>query len=170
MALKITTQIGTNQGITDEAYIRIEQYSVDKSNGNLNIQTSMYLNKDAAASGSKSEYGGWNPIMNGAQAQNIHYPSNYSFPLTHSVITQVPVYTPSQSMNTVLFTETSTDGTVTTGSRQEWKQYVVTGSQDVIKSYIDLSAVVTGSVFEVAYPLLKEKLEAIAGVGNVVYC
>ena len=39
MALKITTQIGTNKGITSEAYIRISKYTIDKAGyGKFNLQ------------------------------------------------------------------------------------------------------------------------------------
>jgi hypothetical protein len=39
MALKITTQIGTDKGITSEAYVRIADYQVSKyGSGNFRIE------------------------------------------------------------------------------------------------------------------------------------
>jgi hypothetical protein len=160
MALKITKQIGTNQGITNEAYVRIEQYNVDKANGNLNINTSMYLNETTAVSASKTEYNVWNmPPMGMSLAQNINYPMNYSFPLTSSVTTTELTYTPSSSWSESV-----------SGSMSEMTTTMITGSVEVTKYLIDLSAIHDNNIFAVAYPLLKTQLEAIAGSGKVVDC
>ena len=161
MALKITKQIGTNQGITNEAYVRIEQYTIDKANGNLNINTSMYLNEETAVSSSKTEYNSWNaPVMMGmSTAQNVNYPMNYSFPLTSSVTTTEPTYTPSSSWSESV-----------SGSMPEMTTIMITGSVDVTKYFIDLSSIHDNNIFAVAYPLLKTQLDAIAGAGKVVDC
>ena len=160
MALKITKQIGTNQGITSEAYVRIEQYNIDKANGNLNINTSMYLNEETAVSASKTEYNVWNsPMMGMNTAQNVNYPTYYTFPLTSSVTTTEPTYTPSSSWSESV-----------SGSMPEMITVTVTGSMDVTKYLIDLSAIHDNNIFAVAYPLLKTQLEAIAGTGKVVDC
>jgi hypothetical protein len=161
MALKITKQIGTNQGITNEAYVRIEQYNIDKANGNLNINTSMYLNEETAVSASKTEYNSWNaPVMMGMNtAQNVNYPMNYSFPLTSSVTTTEPTYTPSSSWSAP-----------ESGSMPEMTTVMITGSVEVTKYLIDLSSIHDNNIFAVAYPLLKTQLEAIAGSGKVVDC
>jgi hypothetical protein len=160
MALKITKQIGTNQGITNEAYVRIEQYNVDKANGNLNINTSMYLNETTAVSASKTEYNVWNsPMMGMSTAQNVNYPTSYSFPLTSSVTTTELTYTPSYSVEPPV---SGSAGIVTT--------IMITGSMDVTKYLIDLSSIHDNNIFAVAYPLLKTQLEAIAGSGKVVDC
>ena len=160
MALKITKQIGTNQGITSEAYVRIEQYTIDKANGNLNINTSMYLNEETAVSASRTEYNVWNsPMMGMSTAQNVNYPMGYSFPLTSSVTTTEPTYAPSYSVEPPV---SGSAGVVTT--------IMITGSMDVTKYLIDLSAIHDNNIFAVAYPLLKTQLEAIAGSGKVVDC
>jgi hypothetical protein len=160
MALKITKQIGTNQGITSEAYVRIEQYTIDKANGNLNINTSMYLNEETAVSASRTEYNVWNsPMTLMSTAQNVNYPTSYSFPLTSSVTTAVPTYTPSSSVEPPV---SGSAGVVTT--------VMITGSMDVTKYLIDLSSIHDSNIFAVAYPLLKTQLEAIAGSGKVVDC
>ena len=50
MALKITTQIGTNKGITSEAYIRISKYTIDKAGyGKFNLQI-FQMEEDATPS------------------------------------------------------------------------------------------------------------------------
>jgi hypothetical protein len=61
MALKVTKSIGTNRGITNEAYIRIADYQISKS-GSANFRVQLYMNEAAAKE---------NSMMMGAQAQNI---------------------------------------------------------------------------------------------------
>ncbi len=41
MALKITSQIGTDKGITSEAYVRIADYQISKS-GSANFRIEIY--------------------------------------------------------------------------------------------------------------------------------
>jgi hypothetical protein len=45
MALKITTQIGTDKGITSEAYVRISNYQLSKS-GSANFQIEIYQSEN----------------------------------------------------------------------------------------------------------------------------
>jgi hypothetical protein len=49
MAIKITAQIGTDLGITSEAYLRITNYQIQKG-GFANFQTQLFLNEEAATS------------------------------------------------------------------------------------------------------------------------
>jgi hypothetical protein len=45
MALKITTQIGTDKGITSEAYVRISNYQLHKF-GSANLQIEIFQSED----------------------------------------------------------------------------------------------------------------------------
>jgi hypothetical protein len=45
MALKITTQIGTDKGITSEAYVRISNYQLSKY-GSANFQIELYQSEE----------------------------------------------------------------------------------------------------------------------------
>jgi hypothetical protein len=47
MALKITTQIGTDKGITSEAYVRISNYQLNKF-GSANFQIEIFQSEDDA--------------------------------------------------------------------------------------------------------------------------
>lgn len=47
MALKITAEIGTDKGITSEAYIRIVNYTIAK-NGFATFKTELFLNENDA--------------------------------------------------------------------------------------------------------------------------
>ena len=49
MAIKITKPIGTDKGITSEAYVRIINYSIDK-NGYTTFKIKTYLNAEDASS------------------------------------------------------------------------------------------------------------------------
>jgi hypothetical protein len=49
MALKITTQIGTDKGITSEAYVRISNYQLSKY-GSANFQIELYQSEDDISS------------------------------------------------------------------------------------------------------------------------
>lgn len=46
MALKITTQIGTDRGITSEAYIRISNYNISKYGG-VSLGIEIYMSQDS---------------------------------------------------------------------------------------------------------------------------
>ena len=49
MGLKIIIPIGTDKGITEEAYVRITHYALSK-NGHVNLQLELFLNKAASQS------------------------------------------------------------------------------------------------------------------------
>jgi hypothetical protein len=48
MAIKIATEIGTSQGITNEAYVRIHRYVVDRNKGALELYVSIFKDEETA--------------------------------------------------------------------------------------------------------------------------
>ena len=48
MAIKIAAEIGTSQGITDEAYVRIYRYVVDRNKGALELYVNVFKNEESA--------------------------------------------------------------------------------------------------------------------------
>jgi len=48
MAIKIAANIGTSQGITDEAYVRIYRYVVDRNKGALELYVNVFKNEETA--------------------------------------------------------------------------------------------------------------------------
>ena len=48
MAIKIAAQIGTSQGITDGAYVRIYRYVVDRNKGALELYVSIFKDEETA--------------------------------------------------------------------------------------------------------------------------
>lgn len=79
MALKITTQIGTDKGITSEAYVRISNYQVSKY-GSASFQIEIYQSQ----SGVPSFSGIVTPAGTGL-AQNQQIGSYLYVPLTKEI-------------------------------------------------------------------------------------
>jgi hypothetical protein len=48
MAIKIAASIGTSQGITDGAYVRIHRYVVDRNKGALELYVSIFKDEETA--------------------------------------------------------------------------------------------------------------------------
>ena len=48
MAIKIAAEIGTSQGITDEAYVRIYRYVIDRNKGALELYVNIFKNEESA--------------------------------------------------------------------------------------------------------------------------
>jgi hypothetical protein len=65
MALKITTQIGTDKGITSEAYVRISNYQLHKF-GSANFQIEIFQSEDDATPNTTASA----PTMIAGQARN----------------------------------------------------------------------------------------------------
>ena len=49
MALKITTNIGTDRGITNEAYVRIADYNLSKNVGGANFRLEIFQSSEDAS-------------------------------------------------------------------------------------------------------------------------
>ena len=172
MAIKITKQIGTDQGITDEAYLRIEGYEFHKQGGILTVKVSMYLNEEAAASDNHTEYNGTiRPSLDIKTARNNSIPTDFAFPLTSSITTTEERITTQDAVRTVTFQETDDEGNViSTGSREENYVKSVTSSIEVVKSVIDIAPITGSSIFDFAYPMVAAKLGEIVGSEYVENC
>lgn len=91
MGLKINTEIGTNKGITNEGYVRIEKYDINKHVGTLNVDVGLYQNQSIAQSASLIEFPTsdiyiFEKYPNSSYlSQNIDVKSTYTFPLTASI-------------------------------------------------------------------------------------
>jgi hypothetical protein len=48
MAIKIAAEIGTSQGITNEAYVRIHRYVVDRNKGALELYVNIFKDEETA--------------------------------------------------------------------------------------------------------------------------
>lgn len=162
MALKITTQIGTDKGITSEAYVRIADYQVSKS-GSANFRIELFQSQADAAPAAGNMFS--TPIYS-SQARNqqigeaLWVPLTKEVEATRTVKKNVEVVTPA--------TISEEDGTIVTPESRTWEM------QDVEETYTttvpDLSPLENGTIFAFAYGKLKTKLADLFGAENVVDC
>ncbi len=154
MAIKITAQIGTDLGITSEAYLRITNYNVQKG-GFANFQTQLFLNAEAATSSSNLYPG---PGMGGAIARNQQIGDNLN----------VDLRVPSQSIvyRTVSMPSQSVDesGSVT------YTNVETQVSESVTVMIPDFTQVEEANIFEFGYAKLKEKVAEVFGTGSYQDC
>lgn len=167
MALKITTQIGTDLGITSEAYVRIVNYNISKA-GFASFALHTFLNEADAAAIVVGAPG------SGGIARNNIIGSDITVSLQKEVEVTNTVTRPVQK-------EVEVEETVTTiGENGEPVTTTVTNT--VIQTVLepveetttilvpDLSILENQDIFAFAYGKLKEKLSAEFGSENVVDC
>jgi hypothetical protein len=159
MALKITTQIGTDKGITSEAYVRIADYQVSKY-GTANFRIELFQTESDSTSSAFTL-----PIVQTGSARNQQIGDNLQVFLTKEVdatrtVTKlVEVTTPEV---------TAEDGTVTTPASTKWENQEVEETYKV--TVPDMSSVEAGTIFEFGYSRLKDKLVGFFGAENVIDC
>ncbi len=159
MALKITTQIGTDKGITSEAYVRIADYQVSKY-GSANFRIELFQSQeDASPSTPMYPSGGIGQARNQQIGENLWVALTKEVEATRTVQRSVEVVTPAT---------TSEDGTIVTPESRTWEM------QDVEETYTqtvpDLSPLENGTIFAFGYDKLKVKLADLFGAENVVDC
>lgn len=152
MAIRITTQIGTDLGITDEAYLRIVNYNIQKG-GYANFQTQLFLDEEAATSGSNLY-----PGMGGMTARNQQIGESLYVDLrvpSESVVYRT-VNMPSQSVDE--------SGSIT------YTTVETTVSESVTVMVPDFTQVEEANIFEFGYAKLKEKVIEVFGTGSYEDC
>lgn len=170
MGLVINTQIGTDRGITDEGYIRIESFDMDRRKGDMIVRTKLFLSEAEASETATPKYDELGAGMNeGDYAKNVNIPEYYRFPMTSSAM-----FTRSLDVN-VDVSESyeqevpSLDGS---GSEVITKWRYTTELRPQIEYYtasvVDFSPITGSTIYEFAYPLIKYKLEQSFGEGNIV--
>lgn len=168
MALKITTQIGTDKGITSEAYVRISDYQISKY-GSASFRLELFQSQE------DSIYTVNQPMMGGGTARNQQIGENLYIALTKEVEETVTVkrMVPIE----VEYTEDvlgapDADGnsttTTVTKTRVDMQEQDV--EETITKTVPDLSTAESANVFEFGYGHLKAKLEGLFGADNIVDC
>lgn len=161
MALKITTQIGTDKGITSEAYVRIADYSVSKF-GSANFRIELFQSQADAEPSTGNMY---STIAGAGQARNQQVGENLWVALTKEV---EATRTVQRSVEVVTPAVLAEDDTIVTPETRTWEM------QDVEETYTttvpDLSPLEEGTIFAFAYGKLKTKLADLFGAENVVDC
>lgn len=143
MALKITTQIGTDKGITSEAYVRIANYQLSKF-GSANFQVEIYQSEEVATPAANAM-----PGMMVGQARNQQ--------IGDSIYVQLQ----KQVSETVSY---PTMGVDAEGNALPDRVETIT------KSVPDLSSAEGVDIFAFGYSHLKAKLVDLFGAENVVDC
>jgi hypothetical protein len=160
MALKVTKSIGTNRGITQNAYIRIADYQISKS-GSANFRIQLYMDEAAAKE---------NSMMMGAQAQNIEIGESLNVSLMKEV-EETYTYTQTvQEEKEVVKTYTNDAGEEVSETVKEMVpvEKEMTGTRK--SNVIDLSPLQGVDIFAYAYGKLKEKLISLYGATKVEDC
>lgn len=170
MALKITSEIGTDQGITNEAYVRIVNYNINKG-GSANF-TLQIFNSEAAATALAFNL----PAGNGLVARNAKIGEHFNVLLTKE---QASTYTVSRPVPTEVEV---TEEVIVPGGEAGAEPITQTVTKTVIQTVMtdfeettvkivpDMTSVIGIDVFTFGYGKLKTHLESLFGEGNVVDC
>jgi hypothetical protein len=158
MGLKITVPIGTDKGITSEAYARIADYQVSKY-GSANFRIELFQSQsDSVTTGER-----WMGV-NG-QSRNQQIGENLGVQMTKEV---EATRTVQQRVEVVTEEVLGADGDVITPASRTWEM------QDVEETYTktvpDMSPLEDGTIFAFGYEKLKAKLVELFGAENVVDC
>lgn len=143
MALKITTQIGTDKGITSEAYVRIANYQLSKF-GSAAFQVEIFQSEEDATPAANAM-----PGIMGGQARNQQIGDSVYMQLTKQV------------EETVSVPQIGTD---------EEGNPLPNINQVITKTVPDLSSAEGVDIFAFGYSHLKAKLVDLFGDDNVVDC
>jgi hypothetical protein len=143
MALKITSQIGTDKGITSEAYVRILNYQLSKF-GSANFNLEIFLSEEDA-----TLVGGSMPGMMAGQARNQQIGDAIYVQLTKQVEETISVPQPGLDIE---------------GNPLPNVDQVIT------KTVPDLSSAEGVDIFAFGYSHLKAKLVDLFGEENIVDC
>jgi hypothetical protein len=151
MAIKILTQIGTDSGITSEAYVRIHEYNISKS-GAVNLQLEIYLSEDLR-----------NPVKNKSIGDSL------VFDLSHNeIITENKIISATKGEFSPIPPINKEGLTVMPEGINELEENEVTIER--IVKVIDLSELESKNIFEFGYEKLKSYLSLIYGKENIVDC
>ena len=167
MALKITTQIGTDKGITSEAYIRIADYQISKY-GSANFRIEIYQSQadltPASGAGYPAAYGG--VARNQQIGESLYVPMTKEVTETITVKRMVPVETTEEV--TVPAAEEGGEPTTQTVTRHSMEEQDV--EQEVTKTVPDMSGAEEIDIFAFGYGKLKAKLDDLFGAEHVIDC
>ena len=167
MALKITTQIGTDKGITSEAYIRIADYQISKY-GSANFRIEIYQSQadltPASGAGYPAAYGG--VARNQQIGESLYVPMTKEVTETITVKRMVPVETTEEV--TVPAAEEGGEPTTQTVTRHSMEEQDV--EETITKTVPDMSGAEEIDIFAFGYSKLKAKLDGLFGAENVIDC
>ncbi len=171
MALKITAQIGTDQGITSEAYVRISTYQINKT-GSAYFGLQLFQSQSDVPAASADGPS----VMVSGSARNAQIGDTLIVPMkkTISVTTTEKRMVPEEKQITeeIIVPPAEEGGEPTTNTVTRTVTELVEKDVEVTTDKVvpDLSAAEDVDIFEFAYGKLKEKLAELFGAENVVDC
>jgi len=165
MALKITTQIGTDKGITSEAYIRIADYQISKY-GSANFRIEIYQSQAdlTPTAGYPGPYSG--VARNQQIGESLYVPMTKEVTETITVKRMVPVETTEEV--TVPAAEEGGEPTTQTVTRHSMEEQDV--EETITKTVPDMSGAEGVDIFAFGYGKLKAKLDGLFGAEHVIDC
>jgi hypothetical protein len=164
MALKITSQIGTDKGITSEAYIRIADYQISKY-GSANFRIEIYQSQAdlTPTTGYPGSYAGVS--RNQQIGESLHVSMTKQVTETITINRMVPVEVEEEVPGTP---DADGNPTTITTSRTEMQEQEV--EETITKTVPDMSVAEGVDIFAFGYGHLKAKLQDLFGEANVVDC
>lgn len=167
MALKITSQIGTDKGITSEAYVRISDYRISKY-GNADFRIELYMSQ--ADIPGTSNYNSHSATM--GQARNQQIGESLYVPMTKEVSNTVTVkqMVPVQVEREIPIGSNDEDGNPIIETRMVTEMQEQDVEQTVVSIVPDMSQAEDVDIFAFGYGKLKAKLQDLFGEANVVDC
>jgi hypothetical protein len=167
MALKITSQIGTDRGITSEAYVRIADYQVSKY-GSANFRIELYQSQDdvvVPGTYPALNMSGTGPARNQQIGESLYVAMTKQVTETVTVTRMVPVEVEEEVPGTP-----DADGNPTTITRTRTEMQEQDVEETVTKTVPDMSGAEGVDIFAFGYGKLKAKLQELFGEANVVDC
>ena len=164
MALKITTQIGTNRGLTSEAYIRIFRYEVSKL-GFMNCWLQVYQSEADA-----NQPAGETPIYK--ESVSLEIGSTCKIPLVDTLTRTVKKQQLVDYQETIKVPvlDENRQPTGETQDREVVRTVLQEQDVDVDTEVPDMTSAIGQDIFEFGYTKLKEELSVVFGAENIVDC
>lgn len=167
MAIKITKQIGTDAGITSEAYVRIVNYNISKAGiAHFSLQT--FMSQEDVPAVYVNGPGNTGTVKNNTIGETFQVPLQKEVEETYT--TMKPVQKEVEVEETV--TSINEEGeTVTETVTNTVMQTVIEEVEETRVAYVpDLTLLEGIDIFEFAYGKLEEKLAAEFGADNIEAC
>ena len=172
MALKITSQIGTDRGITSEAYVRIADYQISKY-GSANFRIELYQSQDDIVfpgSYPAPNMSGTGPARNQQIGESLYVSMTKQVTETITVKRMVPVQVEFEEEVTVPAAEEGGEPTTQTVTRTRTEMQEQDVEETITKTVPDMSGAEGVDIFAFGYGKLKAKLQDLFGEANVVDC
>lgn len=172
MALKITVPIGTDRGITSEAYVRITDYNISKS-GNAAFRLEIFQSQEDATDASLVTIPADRTALSSRNSQigsvinvSLMVEKQVMVPSVRSSIVEVPVEkevpdTKDEQGNIL---------TLKTITVMEPQVKTETVEEPTTIKVADLSTLEGVDIFKYAYDNLRDKLAQLFGAENIVDC